>query len=563
MDDAALSAAANLSAAAKLALDSPVVTQAVALSKWIAESGPRTITPRQVLRRPDIPAAAAVIGVAPPENARTAADVPALNRPWNLALAMGLLRADGNTATAGPALGTWPPASPDLLAAWLDGLLTVAASETGSPWDDRCAMDVLTFLTAVQEAADGVPLKNELKEQAAELAERFGFGPELFWTDRRIANTTERLVSFGAMENGPTENGTVTSLGRWAADRLQEKLARPEEEEEVLTAAELIAYLADCDEIEQFEEAWAWLDAQPSPVEAARQLLTAAAPMEPRLRWTATYVVELLEEEALPAWRAMTDVPGIGPHATFALFTMKAGPEPNDSEWLWLAVESVAAALADAGPDEAVSALWACLPAEQLAADDLEHRLAVIKEADHPSARSVAASLAEFAASAGTESLSVNQCLQLKVSLARWRPPIWRTVLIPATARLDALHRVIQVLYGWDGDHLHAFRVGYAAYSDLSFSLEETRDESTMRVLAALNAGGGKITYEYDFGESWIHEIALQKKVPRDPGTDYPRCVTYSGDSPVEYPDYGSEEQQQREPFDMETVNRRLAGLRQ
>jgi len=109
-------------------------------------------------------------------------------------------------------------------------------------------------------------------------------------------------------------------------------------------------------------------------------------------------------------------------------------------------------------------------------------------------------------------------------------------VLIPATANLATLDLVIQALYGWDGDHLHAFRVRRATYSDPSFSLEETRDEYAMRVLAALNAGGGKITYEYDFGASWIHEIALQKKVPREPGAEYPFCVKYSGDSPIEYP---------------------------
>ena len=157
--------------------------------------------------------------------------------------------------------------------------------------------------------------------------------------------------------------------------------------------------------------------------------------------------------------------------------------------------------------------------------------------------------------------LSVNQCLQLKVSLARWRPPISRTVLIPATANLATLDLVIQALYGWDGDHLHAFRVRRLTYSDPSFSLEETRDEYAMRVLAALNAGGGKIGYEYDFGASWIHEIALQRKVPRQPGVSYPFCVKYSGDSPVEYPDYDSEEDQQPEPFDVEAVNRRLAAL--
>jgi len=176
VDDAALSDAAEL------ALDSPVVTQAVALSRWIAEWGPRPLTPRQVLRKPDIPVAAAVM--APPENPRTAADVPALNRRWNLALDTGLLRADGGTVTAGPALATWPPGDPDILAAWLDGLLTVSGSETGSPWDDTPATDILVFLTAVQEAADGVPLRDQLIKQAAELAERVGLDATFFWPEK-------------------------------------------------------------------------------------------------------------------------------------------------------------------------------------------------------------------------------------------------------------------------------------------------------------------------------------------------------------------------------------------
>ena len=548
MDDAALSDAAQI------ALGSLVVAQAVALSRWIAESGPRPLTPQQVLRRPDIPVAAAVIGVTPPQHPRTAADVLALNRPWNLALDTGLLRAGGGTVTAGPALATWPPGDPEILAAWLHGLLTVSGHETGSPWDDSPAVDILVFLTAVQEAAAGVPLRDELIKQAAELTERAGVAATVFWPEKRIANTTERLASFGAIGGGE-----VTPLGRWAAERLLDKLTEPEAEE--LTAAELIAYLADCDEDEQDEEAWAWLDAQPDPAEAARQLLTAGASMEPPLRWIAADVAGLLQEEALPVWREMTAVPGMGPHAKFALFTVGAGPEPDEGEWLWLAVESAAVALADQGPDEAVTVLAEALPAEKLAADDLEHRLAVVRTSDHPSALPLAAAITDFVASAGAENLSVNQCLQLKVSLARWKPPIWRTVLIPATANLAALHLVIQTLYGWDGDHLHLFQVRRATYSDPSFPLEEARDEYAMRVLAALDAGGGKITYEYDLGEDWIHEIALQKKVPREPGADYPFCAKYSGDSPVEYPDYDSDEDQQPEPFDLEAVNRRLAAL--
>jgi hypothetical protein len=545
VDDAALSDAAQL------ALGSPVVTQAVALGRWIAESGPRPLTPQQVLRRPDIPVAAAVIGVAVPENPRTAADVLALNRPWSLALDLGLLRADGGTVTAGPAFATWPPGDPEILAAWLHGLLTVSGHETGSPWDDSAAIDILVFLTAVQEAADGVPIRDELIEQATQLTERAGLAAT-FWPETRIANTTERLASFGAIGDGE-----VTSLGRWAAERLLDKLAKPEAEE--LSAAELIAYLADCDEDERDEEASAWLDAQPDPAAAARQLLTVGASMEPRLRWVAADVVGLLGEEALPVWREMAAVPGMGPHAKFALFVSGAGPAPDEDERLWLAVESAAMALADQGPDEAVTVLAESLSAEERAADDLEHRLAVVRASDHPSALPLADAITDFVASAGPEKLSVNQCLQLKVTLARWKPPIWRTVLIPATANLAALHLVIQALYGWDGDHLHAFRVGGATYSDPSVPLEETRDEYAMRVLTALDAGGGKITYEYDFGAGWIHEIALQKRVPREHGADYPVCVKYSGDSPVEYPDYDSDDERQPEPFDLEAVNRRLA----
>jgi hypothetical protein len=162
-----------------------------------------------VLRKPDIPVAAAVIGVAPPENPRTAADVLTLNRPWNLALDTGLLRADGGTVTAGPALATWPPGDPDILAAWLDGLLAVSGSETGSPWDDTPATDILVFLTAVQEAADGVPLRDQLIKQAAELVERVGLDAMFFWPERgsRIRRSGSRPSARSAAARSPRSAG--------------------------------------------------------------------------------------------------------------------------------------------------------------------------------------------------------------------------------------------------------------------------------------------------------------------------------------------------------------------
>ena len=145
---------------------------------------------------------------------------------------------------------------------------------------------------------------------------------------------------------------------------------------------------------------------------------------------------------------------------------------------------------------------------------------------------------------------------------------------MPATATLPALHRAIQILYGWDGDHLHAFRVRHATYSDPSFKLEEAGDETPVRVRDALAAGGGKIVYEYDFGAGWTHEVALQRKLPRDPVAVYPVCTKFSGDSPVEYPEeeiwYSDDagESGPAEPapagpesFDLAAVNGKLAAL--
>ena len=59
--------------------------RAVALASWLADSGPRLLTGREVLRKPDVPAAAAVIGVKAPRTLRSAADVPDLHRAWLLA----------------------------------------------------------------------------------------------------------------------------------------------------------------------------------------------------------------------------------------------------------------------------------------------------------------------------------------------------------------------------------------------------------------------------------------------------------------------------------------------
>jgi hypothetical protein len=49
--------------------------------------------------------------------------------------------------------------------------------------------------------------------------------------------------------------------------------------------------------------------------------------------------------------------------------------------------------------------------------------------------------------------------LQLKTLLWDVHPAVWRRVRLANNLSLADLHHVIQVLMGWEDDHLHRFRI--------------------------------------------------------------------------------------------------------
>ena len=115
---------------------------------------------------------------------------------------------------------------------------------------------------------------------------------------------------------------------------------------------------------------------------------------------------------------------------------------------------------------------------------------------------------------------------QLKITLDGLRPPVWRRVLVPATIKLDLLHEIIQNAMGWLDCHLHLFEIGGVMYSipseDDELGMEDERRVSLKKALLKV---GSKIKYVYDYGDSWRHTILLEKVLPREEGTIYPRCV--------------------------------------
>jgi len=108
------------------------------------------------------------------------------------------------------------------------------------------------------------------------------------------------------------------------------------------------------------------------------------------------------------------------------------------------------------------------------------------------------------------------------------RPPIWRRVQVPSDLTLAKLHRVIQAVMGWYDSHLHQFIVGKTYYGVPSldeFSELELKDERKARLDQILSRSKQKIVYEYDFGDSWEHEIVLEKILAPDSRTRYPACL--------------------------------------
>jgi hypothetical protein len=128
---------------------------------------------------------------------------------------------------------------------------------------------------------------------------------------------------------------------------------------------------------------------------------------------------------------------------------------------------------------------------------------------------------------------------------------------VPATTTLDALHEVVQVVFDWDGDHLHVFTVEGRRYADPYVQLDGCADESRVRLGRVLLRAGDAMRYVYDLGDWWEHEITLERIIAPDTGSGEPVCVGGRGDAPVEdwFPDCGRDPT----PFNLDVINRGLA----
>ena len=131
---------------------------------------------------------------------------------------------------------------------------------------------------------------------------------------------------------------------------------------------------------------------------------------------------------------------------------------------------------------------------------------------------------------------------ELKVTLKNIDVPVWRKILVYEETTFEELHDILQVTFQWEWAHLHTFMVERSDgvkverteiteaesidnFESPSLFKVEQYDESEELLDDWLIEINDKITYIYDFGDDWHHEIVLTKKIDDEDHDYYPVCI--------------------------------------
>ena len=125
---------------------------------------------------------------------------------------------------------------------------------------------------------------------------------------------------------------------------------------------------------------------------------------------------------------------------------------------------------------------------------------------------------------------------QLKITIKGSKPPIWRRVVVPEQFTFCQLHQAIQGAFGWCDYHLHKFE-----FKKPGLLIRETWEEDDLAEscgcdvleegtqIGTLITENPRFIYTYDFGDTWEHQILMEKEVEYE--YSYPQVLKYKGDN--------------------------------
>jgi hypothetical protein len=429
----------------------------------------------------------------------------------------------------------------DPLAAWWAGMQALLAAEAADTFGSDSRITAMVTLTVVtgEHLYDGWALQHRVEGIMHDRGDWDSFAtPQRHGRVHPAEAALAVLRLFGAIE------GTrLTPLGVWTHAELR-RVVPPQITPE-LPAKDLLGLLAGIDEVDAWNRARHWFGERTMD-QIVTELALPAAEATPAERLTAIGLISGLGEEAVAALRAAERFPSLAAHVRTVAHEYGQAPALGREDLYWLATEYAHADLACHG---VTAARYTATDFLNGAGIDLDAGgIDQIAGSGHPQAPAVAEALTAVAGSA----VPVQQ---LKISLTGH---CWRRVLIAENATLALLHRVIIALFGWDDDHLHTFTVGRRHYADPFHRLEETASEDSKRLHQALPQPKATMSYTYDLGATWRHQIVLEK-ILDEHSLPHPECLTGQGDNPIEY--YDPDDPEDPVPFDVTAINEVLTKL--
>ena len=113
-----------------------------------------------------------------------------------------------------------------------------------------------------------------------------------------------------------------------------------------------------------------------------------------------------------------------------------------------------------------------------------------------------------------------------KIYLLNISPMIYRRFKVKGDTHIAQLHHLIQIIMGWDNDHLHSFKVWGMTYGISRSGGMDFHDDPCKIFIGDFGFKvGDKFTYTYDFGDHWQHEIRVEKIEEANLSYNHPSCI--------------------------------------
>ncbi|MEO7254123.1 MAG: plasmid pRiA4b ORF-3 family protein [Casimicrobium sp.] len=109
--------------------------------------------------------------------------------------------------------------------------------------------------------------------------------------------------------------------------------------------------------------------------------------------------------------------------------------------------------------------------------------------------------------------------------------------MVRSDLSLYGLNRVIQVLMGWEDCHLHQFKIHGCVYAVQWSEQRHYHHGEPLREIRLADLGlrvRQKLSYDYDFGDFWEHEVRIEARLPVDPNIRCPICLDGARSGPPE-----------------------------